>query len=48
MYFEVVDGIPVKRAVSIIEIRQNDVLVSADLKAGTLIINGKCEFNFRQ
>ena len=36
--FEVVDGIPVKRAVSIIEIRQNDVLVSADLKAGTLII----------
>jgi multidrug efflux system membrane fusion protein len=36
--FEVVDGIPVKRTVSIIEIRQNDVLVSADLKAGTLII----------
>jgi multidrug efflux system membrane fusion protein len=36
--FEVVNGIPVKRTVSIIEIRQNDVLVSADLKAGTLII----------
>ena len=36
--FEVVDGIPVKRTVSIIEIRQSEVLVSADLKPGTLIV----------
>ncbi len=36
--FEVVNGIPVKRAVSVIEIRQNEVLVSADLKPGTMII----------
>ncbi|MBN1415069.1 MAG: efflux RND transporter periplasmic adaptor subunit [Bacteroidales bacterium] len=36
--YEIADGIPFKRAVSIVEIRQNDVLVSTGFKPGTLII----------
>ncbi|MBN2275966.1 MAG: efflux RND transporter periplasmic adaptor subunit [Bacteroidales bacterium] len=35
---EVINGIPVKRTVSIVEIRQQNVLVSDDLKPGTMII----------
>jgi multidrug efflux system membrane fusion protein len=36
--YEVVNGLPVKRDITILEIRKEDVLVSADLKAGSLVI----------
>ncbi len=36
--FEVVNGRPVRRTVTILDIGKNDVLVSGDLKPGTLVI----------